>query len=322
MTTNPDQSPQPAQPPRPEQATGSGQDPRSERSSGSGQEPTPSYQESFVDRDGDRIALRSYPDPAGAPDAPVVLVWPAMGVRASYYAPFAAALRDAGLAVVVADLRGTGASTPAPSRASRYGYAELAGDVGAVLESLKPRLDGRKRILLGHSLGGQAALLHLALEPTTQVDGLALVAVGLPYWRAYPGRRLAILAGTQFIHGCAATLGSWPGWGFGGRQARGVIRDWAHTARTGRFPRLDGVDVEAAVREVRAPVLAVSVDHDQYSPHETLDYLCDKLVAAPIRRTRYTLAESGTRLDHFTWVRASAPVAARVAAFAAELPHR
>ncbi|AVT33772.1 alpha/beta hydrolase [Plantactinospora sp. BC1] len=303
MTSTPDQPPQPTPPSQPDSSQ-------------------PGYEESFVDRDGDRIALRSYPDPVGAPEAPVVLLWPAMGVRASYYAPFAAALRSAGLAVVVADLRGTGASTPAPSRASRYGYAELAGDVGAVLESLKPRLDGRQRILLGHSLGGQAALLHLALDPSTPVDGLALVAVGLPYWRAYPDRRLAMLAGTQLIHGCAAVLGSWPGWGFGGRQARGVIRDWAYTARTGRFPRLDGVDVEAAVREVRTPVLAVSVDHDQYTPHGTVDYLCDKLVAAPVRRTRYTLAESGTRLDHFTWVRASAPVAARVAEFVADLPHR
>ncbi|AVT39451.1 alpha/beta fold hydrolase [Plantactinospora sp. BB1] len=303
MTSTPDQPPQPTPPSQPDSSQ-------------------PGYEESFVDRDGDRIALRSYPDPVGAPEAPVVLLWPAMGVRASYYAPFAAALRSAGLAVVVADLRGTGASTPAPSRASRYGYAELAGDVGAVLESLKPQLDGRKRILLGHSLGGQAALLHLALDPSTPVDGLALVAVGLPYWRAYPDRRLAMLAGTQLIHGCAAALGSWPGWGFGGRQARGVIRDWAYTARTGRFPRLDGVDVEAAVREVRTPVLAVSVDHDQYTPHGTVDYLCDKLVAAPVRRTRYTLAESGTRLDHFTWVRASAPVAARVAEFVADLPHR
>ncbi|GIG90143.1 alpha/beta hydrolase family protein [Plantactinospora endophytica] len=284
---------------------------------------TPEFTQSFVERDGDRIALRSYPDPVGVPEAPVVLVWPAMGVRASYYAPFAAALRAAGFAVVVADLRGTGASTPAPSRASRYGYAELAGDVGAVLDSLKPRLDGRTRILLGHSLGGQAALLHLALDGAQQVDGLALVAVGLPYWRAYPGRlRYPVLASTQFIAGCTAALGSWPGWSFGGRQARGVIRDWAYTARTGRFPRLDGVDVEAAVRDLRTPVLAVSVDHDQYTPHGTVDHLCEKLVAARVRRSRYTEAESGRRLDHFTWVRASAPIVARVVEFAAELPPR
>ena len=138
------------------------------------------YVQEFVQVDGARIGVQVYPEPAGVRGAPVVVIWPAMGVRARYYRPFAAALRDAGLAVIVADLRGTGESTPRPSRACRYGYAELAADVGAVLDALKPRLDGRRTVLLGHSLGGQAAVLHLALHGEPGVDGLALVAVGLP----------------------------------------------------------------------------------------------------------------------------------------------
>lgn len=282
--------------------------------------PQPGYEQVFVDRGTDRLAVRVYPEPAGRPDAPVVLLWPAMGVRASYYTPFVAALRAAGLAVVVTDLRGTGDSTPAPSRTSRYGYPELVDDVGAVLESLKSRLDGRTRLLLGHSLGGQAALLHLAVSGG-QVDGLVLVAAGVPYWRRYRGRRrLLVLPGAQLINAVAGMLGSWPGWGFGGRQARGVIRDWAHIVRTGRFPRLDGIDAEAAVRTVRTPVLAISVEGDPLTPHETLDELCAKLTAAPVRRERYAGTAADGPLNHFTWVRASTGIAARVAAFAADLP--
>ncbi|MER7457851.1 alpha/beta fold hydrolase [Micromonospora sp. NPDC126480] len=282
------------------------------------------YQQEFVDVDGARLGVQVYPEPAGGrDDAPLVLISPAMGVPARYYRPFATALRDAGLAVAVADLRGTGVSTPRPSRACRYGYAELAADVGAVLTALKDRRDGRRTVLLGHSLGGQAALLHTALRAERDVDGLALVAVGLPWWRCYPGRRgYGVLPYTQGIAAVARLVGVWPGWGFGGRQARGVIRDWAYTARTGRFPRLDGVDAEAAVRALRVPVLAVSVDDDQYTPHETLDHLCGKLDAAPVVRERYTAAQAGTRMDHFTWVRAAAPLAGRVARFAAELPSR
>ncbi|MGW0433777.1 alpha/beta hydrolase family protein [Micromonospora sp. NPDC003197] len=283
-------------------------------------EVTPEYTQEFVDVPGGRLGVQVYPEPDGVVGAPIVVICPAMGVRARYYRPFAAALREAGLAVVVADLRGTGASTPAPSRADRYGYADLVTDVGAVLESLKSRLDGRTRLLLGHSLGGQAALLHLALAEEKMVDGLALLAVGVPYWRAYSDlRRYALLPYSQGIAAATAVLGVWPGWGFGGRQARGVIRDWAYTARTGRFPILDGVDPEAALRSVRTPILAVSVDDDQFTPHETLDHLCGKLTDAPIRRERYTTAEAGGPLDHFTWVRASAPLAARVAGFAAGL---
>ncbi|MGW0503916.1 alpha/beta hydrolase family protein [Micromonospora sp. NPDC003241] len=279
------------------------------------------YLQEYVQVDGARLGIQVYPEPVGVTGAPVVLIAPAMGVRARYYRPFAAALRDAGLAVVVADLRGTGESTPRPSRACRYGYPELAADIGAVRDALKERLDGRRTLLLGHSLGGQAAVLHLALHGEQEVDGLALVAVGIPYWRDFAGpRRYGVLPYTQGIGVTARLLGVWPGWGFGGRQARGVIRDWAHTARTGRFPDLDGVDTEAAVGRIRTPVLAVSVEGDQYTPHPTVDRLCAKLAAAPVTRERYRVPDA--RLDHFTWVRAAGPLATRVADFAATLPHR
>lgn len=280
------------------------------------------FRQEFVDRGSDRIGIQIYPEPDGPAPAPVVVIWPAMGVPARYYRPFATALRAAGLAVVVADLRGTGASTPRPDRASRYGYPELAGDVGAVLAALKPHLDGRTRLLLGHSLGGQAALLHLALGGEGTVDGLALVAVGRPHWRRYPGaRRFLVLPYTQAIGATATLLGWWPGWGFGGVQARGVIRDWAYTARTGRFPRIDGVDAEAALAGIRTPVLAVSVDGDDLTPPVLLDHLCAALPAAPIRREHYTTAEAGAALDHFRWVRAGEALADRIAAFATGLPH-
>jgi predicted alpha/beta hydrolase len=289
------------------------------------------YAREYVDRGTDRIGLQVYPIPDD-PDAPAVVVWPAMGVPARYYRPFARELAGAGLAVVVADLRGTGASTPPPSRRSRYGLADLVGDVAAVQEAVKSRVDGRTTLLLGHSLGGQAALLHLATTEESSragtwagsagqrstVDGLVLVGVGLPYFRAYPPRRAAaVLPYTQSIAAATAILGVWPGWGFGGRQARGVIRDWAHTVRYGRYPGLDGVDAEAALGTVRTPVLAVSVEGDDLTPESTVDHLLAKLRSAPVTREHY--AVGGERLDHFRWVRASAPLAARVAGFAAGL---
>jgi predicted alpha/beta hydrolase len=272
----------------------------------------------YVDRGPDRIALHVDDDGGG----PVAVVMPAMGVPARFYRPLVADLRAAGIGSVVVDLRGTGASTPRPSRRSRYGYAELTGDVGAVLAALKPRLDGRATLLLGHSLGGQVSVLHLALSAAAAppVHGLVLVAVGLPYYRLYPGRRSAtVLAFTQGIVGVAGALRVWPGWGFGGRQAYGVMRDWGHTARHGRFPRLDGVDAEAAIATMRTPVLAISVDHDQFTPAPTTDHLCDKMRAAPVERVHLTDADAGAPLDHFAWVRAATPVARLAAGFAAGL---
>jgi predicted alpha/beta hydrolase len=275
----------------------------------------------YVERGADRLALHFYPEP-DATDAPVLVLWPAMGVPARYYRSFAAALREAGFAVIVVDLRGTGASTPTMSRRSRHGYAELVDDVDAVLHELKPRVNGRRVLLLGHSLGGQMCALHLALTAGSTVDGLVLVAVGLglPWYRCYPGlRRAAVFGFTQGIAAVTAMLGVWPGWRFGGRQARGVIRDWAYTARHGRFPRLGEVDPNAALAAVRTPVLAVSVEADQYTPAPVLDHLCGMLTAAPVDRRHLTPAQAGAGIDHFTWVRAHGPLVDWVARFAATL---
>jgi predicted alpha/beta hydrolase len=277
--------------------------------------PSAEYAQHHVDRGTDRLGLHLYPEPDGVGGAPAVVLWPAMGVPARYYRPFAEQLRAAGLSVVVADLRGTGSSTPRPGRASRYGYAELAADVGAVLDDLKPRLDGRPVLLVGHSLGGQACLLHLAFGDPG-VAGLALVAVALPYWRLYRWSRRPVLPYSQAIAGVTALMGYWPGWTFGGRQARGVIRDWAYTARTGRYPTLAGADAEAALRRVTTPVLAISIEGDQYTPPSTMDHLAAKLAAAPVVREHYTAALAGAPLGHFAWVRAGGALAERIAAFA------
>jgi predicted alpha/beta hydrolase len=254
-----------------------------------------------VDREGDRLAVQVTENPEA--DTAVVL-FPAMGVPGGYYRRFVDALHDAGMAVAVADLRGTGLSHPPPSRASRYGYTELAGDVAAVLKALKPLREGRRTLLLGHSLGGQACVMHLA-HSQEGVDGLVLIAVGIPYWRVYGRQGLGVYGFTQGINAVSTALGVWPGWGFGGRQARGVIRDWASTGRHGRFPAA----FEQRLRDVTVPVLAISVDGDQYTPRAATDFLVSKLESAKVRREHLTRAEAGTDVDHFKWVKAGAPLA-------------
>ncbi|GAA1828977.1 alpha/beta fold hydrolase [Luedemannella flava] len=283
------------------------------------------YAQEYLDRGADRLGLHRY----ASPDADTVaMLWPAMGTPAGYYRPFATALAEAGMEVVVADLRGTGSSTPRPSRASRYGMADLVGDVGAVREWLTPSLAGRRLLLVGHSLGGQAALLHVGASRVAvgsgpaphPVAGIALVACGLPYWRTYPAPgRYAVLGYTQAIAGLSGALGYWPGWTFGGVQAKGVIGDWAHTARHGRYPMMGDFDAESALASVTTPVLAVSVDNDRYTPPATVDHLCAKLGATSVQRRHLGAAQATGDLDHFRWVRAASPLAGWVTDFAGSL---
>lgn len=256
-------------------------------------------------RGGDTVALHRY----GA-RGPQVLILPALGVAAAYYRPFAQELTDQGMQVAVLDWRGHGDSTPAVSRASDHGYLDLVGDVDAAVAHL-----GGEVTVIGHSLGGQIGLLAAA----TGASGIArivLVAVGLPYFRDYSGLfRVILLPYSQAIGAVSALLGVWPGWTFGGRQAATLMRDWAATARTARFPLLNGADPNPAVGQLRLPVLAVVVDNDGFTPRATMARLIDRMPNAHVQWLDYTDELAGGHVDHIKWVRNSGVLAARIAQF-------
>lgn len=84
---------------------------------------------------------------------------PAMGVRASYYELFATSLCKKGFNVITADYRGHGNSSVRASRNINYGYEEIIGDVKELVEHTDIWFPNSKKIIIGHSLGGQIGSL-------------------------------------------------------------------------------------------------------------------------------------------------------------------
>ncbi|GLZ78749.1 hypothetical protein Afil01_35560 [Actinorhabdospora filicis] len=270
---------------------------------------TTPYAQDHIQHDGHRLGVHRYPQTNG----PNILILPAMGVPAGYYRPFAQALAAHRLTVAVTDLRGTGSSTPHPARGHDYGYPELVDDVQIQLTHLREHFAGRPVLLLGHSIGGHLATLHLAGQADPAVHGMALVASGIP-WAALLGWRGPLAhAYAAGVLGTARTLGYWPWKGTTGRQPVGVIRGWAHAIRRGTLIPLPGRDLAA----VKVPVLSISIDGDGFTPAVTGNYLTDQLTGTTTVRHHYTPHEAGVKkLGHITWARAAGPLAARIADFA------
>ncbi|MFE0175847.1 alpha/beta fold hydrolase [Streptomyces sp. NPDC059002] len=260
----------------------------------------------------------------GPPPAPAVLIVPAMGTPARFYRHFAHQLHDEGLTVLTVDLRGQGETTPhvTDRAAADHGYRTIVEeDLPAVVAAIRAELGPEPPLhLLGHSLGGQLALVHAALGVGPGVDGVALVASGSVWYRAYGRLRgPALLLGELSIVALSTVLGRWPGarLGFGGNQTKGVMRDWARQGRTGRYAAKGSVlDYEAALGALALPVLAVSVEDDTFAPSGAIDHLVGKVPRARLTRRHYTVQEAGGRLDHFAWTRAGGVLAKQVAAWA------
>ena len=261
----------------------------------------------------------------GAPRCAVVCL-PAMGVEARYYDPLGEALAARGVATLVGELRGNGSSSLRAGRGVDFGYRELVElDVATAVAAARARFPTVPLHLVGHSLGGQVSVLYSAMHPG-EVDGIALVAAGTPYFRAYPAPHSAyILGGSTLLVGLSTVLGYLPGRsvGFGGREARRLIVEWARAIRTGRFSFAgEPPDLARALAAVTLPVLAISLDEDKLAPHRAVDHLASMLPSAALTRRRTAPGEVGADVDHFRWVRKPDRMAEILAGWFASLPGR
>lgn len=264
-----------------------------------------------IDTIGGRQPLDVFPAETGRA---TVAVLPALGIAGSYYAGFARALAARGLSVVVSDLPGHGVSPTRPRRGVDWSYRELLDvHLPAVHAATRVRFPGAPFYWVGHSLGGQLALLHAG---SGGVDGVALVASGTAFYRAWPLPRAAwMLFATQACGLIARGLGTFPGHrlGFGGHEAGRLIADWARLGRTGRYV-FDDLDGEALLARWRGPTLAVPLGGDVFAPRPAMAHTLDKTAAAV---TWSPWIDPTGPLDHNRWPRTPEPAAERVAAWIA-----
>ncbi|MGB1242991.1 MAG: hypothetical protein ACPG49_10750 [Chitinophagales bacterium] len=149
------------------------------------------------------------------------------------------------------------------------------------------------------------AILYAALHPQ-QLKGLLLTAAGYPYYKSWgKWRGLVMLLLTQMFYGISKIMGYFPGKyiGFGGKEARTLMRDWSYLARTGNF-RITGSsqDFETLIAGVQLPVLSISFEGDDFAPPKAVKGFNSKLEKASLTHLHLS-PKAGEKFNHFNWVK-------------------
>ncbi|MFO0728545.1 MAG: alpha/beta fold hydrolase [Myxococcota bacterium] len=254
----------------------------------------------FPARDGLRLRGTLF-SPRGSPKARIV-IGSAMGVARGYYAPFAAALAEAGALVLSFDYRGIGDSeAPDSSSLTDWGDRDLAG----AFDALAARAPDAPERYLGHSVGGQL----LGFVENLRADRAVFVASQSGYYANWEGLGVAVMLGVWSI-GIPLSLaisGRLPMKRFGQGEdvPAGVAAQWA---RWGRRPGYLWSDAMArggaSFLAWRGQLETIAITDDRYAPPRSIRALTEMYRSAYIKLVEIAPSDIGaSAIGHFGFFR-------------------
>lgn len=245
-----------------------------------------------------------------AKDKATFICLPALGVKAKYYRSFAENLCAKGFNVVTVDWRGNGLSSERASRKTDFGYEDLVQDTREVLAYINSWFPASKIFIIGHSLGGQIGTLLSSRYPAL-VNGLIMIAACSVHYKGWDGfARFQVYMVGRLFYPLSCLVGYFPGHriGFGGNEARTLMKDWSYNAITGIYKLSHSdFDYEKAMHQLRKPILAISIKNDTLASKRAVENLYQKVNAydTTVHLHVSELESDIKKLNHFNWAKDS-----------------
>lgn len=231
------------------------------------------YDTTVTAMDGQRLAATVFGDLGSCKR--VVIVSSATAVARQYYRHYALALAAAGYAAVTYDYRGIGGSRPPdlkgmPARMRDWGLLDMQAMVDWASQS-----SGQQQVfLVGHSVGGQVAGL---LERSELIKAMLTVSAQSGHWRYQGG--VQKFSAAFHVHVTfpllVRLLGYMPWSWFGSAEdlPPGVALEWARWCRDRNYLFGDSSLPLHRYQAFTAPVLAYSIEDDNWGTAESVDAL-------------------------------------------------
>lgn len=228
--------------------------------------------------------------------AGAAVIAPGMGIRSSYYHPFARWLSSRGVGTLTFDYRGFGESLSGSMKSVDCDAARWMDDARDALRFVADRHRDVPLTWVGHSFGGQA----VPFVDHRELAQIINIAVGTGHWRFHPQPWLRAALWKVIVPVSTRVFGYYPGGRLRlvGDLPGGVMRQWARWCldRDYVVGARDAVDAYA---KVTTPIACVSFTDDELIPPRAIDELHKWFTGSSIANLRFTPEQLGVeRIGH------------------------
>jgi len=243
------------------------------------------YERLLLPIDGGSLALTKL-NSSGKAARATVLINCAMGVRQSFYGPFAQFLAGIGYSVYTWDYRGVGESTLDRKSARNVSLEQWAyDDLSLVISAAAVANPELPIIVVGHSFGGQIISLP---ENRGAIAGALLIACPSGYVGHWRGKARGVFLWALAHVGIPVSTricGYFPAarLGLGADLPRRVALEWAGWLR---HPRYIGGSAKLSERiaSFNAPIHAMSMSDDDFAPSHAVDAMLSLFSGSAVTR--------------------------------------
>jgi predicted alpha/beta hydrolase len=232
----------------------------------------------------------------------VLIIASATGVKQEYYQKFSTYLSDNGVSVITFDYFGIGRSLTKPIKELNNNAADWGkNDLESVCQYVMKNYPDSKKVILGHSIGGQ--LIGLAAS-STEFDKIILVAAQSGYWKFWKGiGRLKMWFNWYILFPTLLNLFGY----LNSKKLSGmenlpnnVANQWRNWGKKPEYIQSDQSIVLKYYDKIELDISAFSIEDDDFAPKEAVEWMTSQYGNSNLKSTHLSPSDFGVKkIGHF-----------------------
>jgi len=215
----------------------------------------------------------------------ILIIASATGVKQAFYQKFSEYVASNDITVITFDYHGIGGSLKKPIKKIKTNAADWgSNDLESIIKYVILNYPKSKRIVLGHSIGGQ--LVGLA-KSAKKLDKVVLVAAQSGYWKYWKGvEKLKMWFNWYILFPILLnTFGFLNSKRISGMEnlPKNVANQWRKWGMDSEYIFSDKSIIESYYDKLKMDMTAFSIDDDDFAPKEAVSWMTEKYCNANMK---------------------------------------